>query len=87
MHTCPRPVDPYLFRSESGPTWAAVLYVYKTVRNAKAPGGAEFVPELIDSPTGVGSDLLAVDLNHDGVMDIVTASRFGTFIYWGKPRK
>jgi hypothetical protein len=33
----------------------------------------------------VGSDVLAVDLNHDGAMDIVTATRFGSFIYWGKP--
>jgi hypothetical protein len=28
--------------------------------------------------------LLAVDLNNDGAVDIVTATRFGTFIYWGK---
>jgi len=30
--------------------------------------------------------VLAVDLNHDGAMDIVTSTRFGTFIFWGKPR-
>jgi hypothetical protein len=77
-------LDTYL---DPDPYGQPVLYVYKTVRNPKAPGGAEFVPELIDSHTGVGSDVLAVDLNKDGAMDIVTASRFGTFIYWGKPRK
>ena len=70
-------VDPY------GP---AVLYVYKTVRNPKAPGGAEFVPELVNNHSGVGSDALAVDLNKDGVMDIVTATKTGTYIFWGKPR-
>ena len=69
-------VDPY------GP---AVLYVYKTVRNPKAPGGAEFVPELVHNHSGVGSDVLAVDLNKDGAMDIVTATKTGTFIFWGKP--
>jgi hypothetical protein len=63
-----------------------VLYVYKTVRNPKAPGGAEFVPELIHNRSGAGSDILAVDLNKDGVMDIVTATKLGTFIFWGKPR-
>ena len=63
-----------------------VLYVYKTVRNPKAPGGAEFVPELIHNRSGAGSDVLAVDLNKDGVMDIVTATKLGTFIFWGKPR-
>jgi hypothetical protein len=43
------------------------------------------VPHLIDNHSGAGSDVLAVDLNHDGAMDIVTATRFGSFIYWGKP--
>jgi hypothetical protein len=67
------------------PRGSPVLYWYQTVRNSKAPGGAEFVPHLIDNHTGVGSDVLAVDLNKDGALDIVTATRFGTFIYWGKP--
>ncbi len=77
-------LDTYL---DPDPYGQPVLYVYKTVRNPKAPGGAEFVPELIDNHSGAGSDLLAVDLNKDGAMDIVTATRFGTFIYWGKPKK
>lgn len=66
------------------PRGAPVLYWYKTVHDPKAPGGAKLVPELIDNHSGVGSDVLAFDLNHDGAMDIVTATRFGTFIYWGK---
>jgi hypothetical protein len=69
------------------PRGAPVLYWYQTVRNPKAPGGAEFVPHLIDNDSGVGSDVLAVDLNHDGAMDIVSATRFGTAIFWGKPRQ
>ena len=68
--------DPY------GP---AVLYIYKTVRNAKAPGGAEFVPELIHNRSGVGSSFDVVDLNKDGKPDIVTATAFGTFVFFGKP--
>jgi len=62
-----------------------VLYWYRTVRNPKAPGGAEFVPELIHNRSGAGSELLAVDLNGDGAVDIVTATDRGTFIFWGKP--
>src|SRR5919205_532651 len=58
---------------------------YRTVRNPKAPGGAEFVPELIHNRSGAGSDLLAVDLNGDGAPDIVTSTNRGTFIFWGKP--
>ena len=74
--------DDFLDPDPYGP---AVLYYYKTVRNPKVPGGAEFVPELIHNHSGVGSDVLAVDLNKDGAMDIVSATRFGTFIFWGKP--
>jgi hypothetical protein len=43
------------------------------------------VPELIDNQSGAGSDILAMDLNHDGAIDLVTATRYGTFIFWGKP--
>jgi len=69
--------DPY------GP---AVLYVYRTVRDKSAPGGARFVPELVHNKSGVGSDVLAVDLNGDGAMDIVTSTRSGTYIFWGNPK-
>ena len=46
---------------------------------------AEFRPELIHNRSGVGSEVLAVDLNKDGAMDVVTATNRGTFIFWGKP--
>jgi hypothetical protein len=58
----------------------------QTVRNNRASAGAEFVPELINNRSGTGSDVLSVDLHKDGAMDIVTATGFGTFIFWGKPR-
>jgi len=61
-----------------------VLYWFRTVRNPKAPGGAEFKPELIHNRSGVGSTVLAVDLNRDGAMDVVTSTDRGTFIFWGK---
>jgi hypothetical protein len=66
------------------PYGAPVLYVYRTVRNPKAPGGAEFVPELIHNRSGAGSDILAVDLKKDGKIDIVTSTDRGTFIFWNK---
>jgi len=47
-------------------------------------GGAEFVPELIHNRSGVGSHFEAVDLNHDGAMDIITSVNKGTFIFWGQ---
>lgn len=73
--------DNYL---DPDPYGEAVLYWYRTVRNARAPGGAELVPQLIHNRSGAGSDLLATDLNSDGRLDVVTATRFGTFIFWGR---
>lgn len=66
------------------PYGAPVLYVYKTVRNSKAPGGAEFVPELIHNKSGVGSSFDVVDLNKDGRPDVITATAFGTFVFFNK---
>ena len=72
--------------TDADPYGAPVLYWFRTVRNPKAPGGAEFVPELIHNRSGVGSQFSAADLNKDGVMDIVTSNVRGTFIFWGQKR-
>jgi FG-GAP-like repeat len=70
---------------DADPYGPPVLYWYRTVRNPKAPGGAEFVPDLIHNRSGVGSDVLAADLNKDGAVDVVTSADRGTFIFWGRP--
>jgi hypothetical protein len=59
-----------------------VLYVYRTVRNPSAPGGAEFVPELIHNRSGVGSHVAVFDLDKDGSTEIITSTKRGTFIFW-----
>ncbi|MBZ5627071.1 MAG: FG-GAP-like repeat-containing protein, partial [Acidobacteriia bacterium] len=64
-----------------------VLYWYRTVRNRNAAGGAEFVPELIHNRSGAGSQVLALDLNGDGALDIAVSTNRGTFIFWGTPRR
>ena len=69
--------------ADPDPYGAPVLYVYRTVRNKQAPGGAEFVPELVHNQSGAGSQVLAVDLNKDGVMDLVTSGELGAFAFLG----
>lgn len=73
--------------TDPDPYGPGVLYWFRTVRSPKAPGGAEFKPELIHNRSGVGSTVLAIDLNKDGAMDVVTSTTRGTFIFWGRPGK
>jgi hypothetical protein len=79
-------LDTFIDPDPHGPP---VLYVYRTVRNPKAPGGAEFVPELVHNRSGVGSHLAVVDLDKDGSAEIITSTKRGTFIFWNnwKPAK
>ena len=71
--------------TDTDPTGAPVLYIYKTVRDPKAPGGARFVPELVHNKSGVGSSFDVVDLNKDGRPDIAVATTFGTYVFYGRP--
>ncbi|CAL1516295.1 FG-GAP-like repeat-containing protein [Chitinophaga sp. MM2321] len=77
-------LDTYLDPDPFGPP---LLYWYRTVRNPAAPGGAEFIPELIHNRSGAGSDLHAADLNNDGLIDIISSTNRGTFIFWNKQTK
>jgi hypothetical protein len=74
-------LDTYL---DPDPAGAPVIYYYRTVRDAKAPGGARFAPELIHNRSGVGSDVLAIDLDKDKKPDIISATDRGVFIFWNK---
>jgi len=56
-----------------------VLYWFKLVR--KHGGQVEFVPHLINNNSGVGTQIMAVDMNGDGKPDILTSARKGAFIF------
>lgn len=65
---------------------APVLYIFRTARSADAPGGAEFIPELVHNASGGGSQIVVEDLNGDGVNDIVSAGELGAFLFMGEER-
>ena len=69
--------------TDPDPYGPPVLYWYRTVRDKSAPGGARFVPELIHNRSGAGSQVIALDLNNDGALDIAVSTNRGTFLFWG----
>jgi hypothetical protein len=71
--------------TDPDPYGPPVLYVFRTVRDAGAPGGARLVPELVHNRSGGGNAVTAADINKDGVMDIASATDRGLFVFWGKP--
>lgn len=62
-----------------------VLYRFKLVR--KSAGAVEWVPKMLDNDSGIGTQILAKDINKDGQIEIMTAARKGTFIFFNNGGK
>ena len=56
-----------------------MLYWFKLVRHADK--SVDWVPHLIDNNSGVGTQLLVVDVNGDKLLDIVVGNKKGTFVH------
>ena len=62
-----------------------VLYRFKLVRK---PGGiVEWVPKLLHNASGIGTQILAKDINKDGKFEILTSARKGTFVFFNTSGK
>ncbi len=57
----------------------AVLYWFKTVRNADKT--VDFIPYKIDDESGVGTQVMTGDLNGDKLPDIIVGNKKGTFVF------
>ena len=58
---------------------AAVVYWFRLTRGADR--AVDFVPYLIDDQSGVGTQVVATDINQDGLPDLVVGNKRGTFVH------
>ena len=66
-------------KGDPEPNAPAVLYWFKLVRHADK--SVDWVPHLIDNNSGVGTQVLVVDVNGDKLLDIVVGNKKGTFVH------
>jgi hypothetical protein len=66
------------------PMATPVNYAFLLRRDKSVSGGAKFVPTLIDDASGLGTQVVAADVNGDKVPDVLTASKLGTFVFLTK---
>ena len=70
---------------DADPTSPAVLYWFQLVRS---PGGtADFVPHLIDSDSGVGTQVVAGFSSNKKLPDIVVGNKKGAFVFIHETKK
>jgi hypothetical protein len=60
----------------------ARLYWFEADTSAE---GVTFVPHLVDDQSGVGTQVVAGDVNDDGLVDIVLANKKGAFVFLQEP--
>ncbi|MDG1890446.1 MAG: VCBS repeat-containing protein [Verrucomicrobiota bacterium] len=63
---------------DAEPNAPAVLYWFKLDRNDK---GVDFIPHLIDDNSGIGTQVMAKDIDGDGYPEIVVGNKKGTFVH------
>lgn len=66
------------------PMATPVNYAFLVRRDKNTEGGAKLVPKLIDDASGLGVQVVAADVNGDGVPDVLTASKLGAFVFLTK---
>ena len=67
------------------PNAPAVVYWFELQRDKDH--GVRFIPHKIDDNSGVGTQVTAVDLNGDGIADVIVGNKKGTFLFLSQPAK
>ena len=67
------------------PNAPAVLYWFELTRPAGRP--PRFIPHAIDDDSGVGTQVVAHDLDGDGRADVIVGNKKGTFVFLQSPQR
>jgi hypothetical protein len=66
-------------KGDTGAKQKPVLYWFKA-KKAK-DGMVTFMPNLIDDDSGIGTQFAIVDLDGDGLLDVIVSNKRGTFVF------
>jgi hypothetical protein len=70
---------------DAEPNAPAVLYCFKLVRGKDK--SVDFIPYKIDDDSGIGTQVVARDINSDKLPDIVVGNKKGTFVFLHEKKK
>jgi len=70
-------------KGDAEPDAPAILFWLELKRDPVK--GPVFTPHVIDDDSGVGTQVAAVDLNGDGVPDVIVANKKGSFVFLSQP--
>ena len=70
---------------DADPNGPAVLYWFKLNRGADK--SVQWLPYQIDGDSGIGTQVVAADVNGDGLPDVVVGNKKGTFVHLHSAKK
>lgn len=65
-------------RAEPGADWPAMLYWFEASK--RKDGAISFIPRVIDTDSGIGTQFAVTDVNGDGLLDVAVSNKKGTFL-------
>ena len=71
-------------KGDAEPNAPAVLYWFKI---HSSQGEVDLIPHLIDDDSGIGTQVMAKDMNKDGYPEVIVGNKKGTFVHWNRAKK